>query len=363
MHRDAVITIKKIFDVLLKEEDLRVEKARIYFDASRFDDAEKLCKSIIADPVSNTEKQKAQKILARVYEGKGKVDEALQMYTDISPYERDENVKMSLARLYDKKGDSGNALRYLSLLKDKKIRSEEIEKRLRKLIGARDPKADEYLIKFSLSIDKDSLFLVTAARYLIEDGKKFEGTSMLRRAMSGLERGEAYLSMAGMLLKEGKYSEAMKNVTPLLLENRYFIRASFIMAEILSAEGDLDGAIACMEKTEKYSKDARITSMIADLYLKKGDRDAAFKYYKISSDRGDAIAALKTGDLLYLSGKASQSGAYYKRSLSLGLSDEKSRQWAYYQYGKMTGDKKYLKKAEHSGGVIGEAAVILEGSK
>jgi len=361
MYKDAVATIKKVFDISLREEDLRVEKALIFFAASQFNDAEKLCKYIIADPVGNSEKQKAQKILARVYEREGKVDEALQRYVDIPTYEMDDNVKMSLAGLYDKKGDSGNALKYVSLLKDKKAQSEEIEKRLGQLIAARDPKALEYLLKFSSLIDKDNPFIVTVARYLIDNGKKLEGESMLRKAESGLERGEADLLRAKVLMSDGKYIEARKIVTPLLFENRYFIRASFIVAEILSTEGDPEGAIACMEKAEKYSNDFRITSMIADLYLQKGDRETAFKYYKISSDKGDAIAALKAGDLLYLSGKASQAGAYYKRSLGLGLSDKKSLQWAYYQYGKMTGNKEYLNKAERSGGVVGQAAGILSG--
>ncbi|MBF0558940.1 MAG: hypothetical protein HQL08_09180, partial [Nitrospirae bacterium] len=104
MHREAVAIINKVFDAVLKEEDLRVEKAMIFLNASRSDDAEKLCKSIVANPVSKSEKQRAEKILAGLYERKGKVDEALQLYLDIVPYETEDSVKMSLARLYDKKG-------------------------------------------------------------------------------------------------------------------------------------------------------------------------------------------------------------------------------------------------------------------
>ncbi len=358
MNNEAVATIRKVFDVALREEDLRAEKALIYINAMRFDDAEKLCKSIISDPVSIIEKQKAEKILARVYEARGKVDEALKLYLDVMPYETDDSVKMSVARLYDRKGDKGNALRYLSLLKDKAIRSAEIEKRLRQLIAAKDPKATEYLARFSTSIDPDSPFIVIAAQYLLENGKKMEGNLLLRRAQNGVEKGDAAMVMAEMLYKDGKYVEAEKIAGSLLMDHRYFVRATFLMAEISSKKGDLKGAIAYLEKARKYSKDPGIDSRIADLYVEAGDRTTALKYYKAAAG-SDAVAALRTADLLYLSGNISQSRLYYKRALGLKLKDKKSVQWAYYQYGKMANNKEYLKKAASGGGVVGDAAKIL----
>ncbi|MGO9016530.1 MAG: tetratricopeptide repeat protein [Dissulfurispiraceae bacterium] len=359
IHKEAVNIISKVLNATLKEEDLRAEKALIFFNASMYNDTEKLCKSIIADPASKLELQKAQKILARLYEGKGRVDEALALYLEIVPYDPADNIKMSIAKLYDIKGETGNALRYLSLVKDRVIRSAEMEKHLKKLMAARNPKALAYLSKFSVAISSDSPFIVTAARYMIDSGKKLEGTMLLRRALNGVERGDAALAMAEVLFNDRKYSEAKKLVEPLLLENRYFTQATFLMSDILSREGDPAGAITCLEKATKYSKDSRIDSKIADLYIETGDRTTALKYYKTASDMGGAIAALKAGDLLYLSGNASQSRAYYKRALSLGLSDQKNLQWAYYQYGKMTGNKEYLKKAAQSGGIVGKAAGLL----
>ena len=363
MQKEAVNIISRVSDATLKEEDLRADKALIYFNASRFKETEKLCKSIIADPASKLEQQKARKILARLYEGKGRVDEALALYLEIVPYDADDSIKISIAKLYDIKGETGNALRYSSLLRDRRIRSAEMERRLKKLMAARNPEAMADLSKFSAVISEDSPFIVTAARYLIENGKKLEGTLMLRRALKGVERGDAALSMAQVLFNERKYSEAKKFAEPLLLENRYFIQATFLMSDILSREGDPAGAIACLEKATKYSKDSRIDSKIADLYIETGDRNTALKYYKTASERGAAIAALKAGDLLYLSGNVSQSRVYYKRALSLGLSDQKNLQWAYYQYGKMTGNKEYLKKAAQSGGLVGEAAGLLSGGE
>lgn len=358
IHKEAVNIISKVLNATLKEEDLRAEKALILFNASLYNETEKLCKSIIADPASKLELQKAQKILARLYEGKGRVDEALALYLEIVPYDPDDNIKMSIAKLYDIKGETGNALRYLSLLKDRVIRSAEMEKHLKKFMAARNPKALAYLSKFSVAISSDSPFIVTAARYMIDNGKKLEGTMLLRRAMTGVERGDAALAMAEVLFNDRKYSESKKLVEPLLLENRYFTQATFIMSDILSREGDPAGAITCLEKATKYSKDSRIDTKIADLYVETGDRNTALKYYKTASDRGGAVAALKAGDLLYLAGNVSQSRAYYKRALSLGLSDQKNLQWAYYQFGKMTGNKEYLKKAAKSGGIVGEAAGI-----
>ncbi|MBF0505316.1 MAG: tetratricopeptide repeat protein [Nitrospirae bacterium] len=359
MNNEAVTTIRKVLDATLKEEDLRAEKALIYFNAMRFDDAEKLCKSIISDPVSKIEKQKAEKILARVYEARGKVDEALKLYLDIVPYDTDDSVKMSVARIYDRKGDSGNALRYLSLLKDKGIRSAEIEKRLRQLVDTKNPKATEYLVKFSASISPDSPFIINAAQYLVENGKKMEGNLLLKKAQKGVERADAAMVTAEMLYKDGKYVEAEKFAEPLLLENRFFVRATFLLAEMSSKKGDLQGAIAYLEKARKYSKDPRIDSKMADLYMEAGDRPNALKYYKVASAGSDSVAALKAADLLYLSGNVSQALIYYKRALVLKLNDEKSLQWVYYQYGKITNNKEYLKKAAHGGGVVGDAAKIL----
>ncbi|HKN18842.1 MAG TPA: tetratricopeptide repeat protein [Dissulfurispiraceae bacterium] len=363
MHKEAVNIISRVSDDTLKEEDLRADKALIYFNASRFDETEKLCKHIISDPVSKLEQQNARKILAGLYESKGRVDEALELFLEIVRYESDDSIKMSIAKLYDLKGETGNALRFLSLLKDRGIRSAEMEKRLKRLMASGNPEAVAYLSKFSSALSSDSRFIVPAARYLIENGKKMEGTLMLRRALKGTESGDAALSLAEVLFNDGKYGEAKKFTEPLLLENRYFLEATFLMSKILRREGDTAGAITCLEKAAKYSKDGRIDSKIADLYAESGDRTRALKYYKTASDRGGAIAALKAGDLLYLYGNVSQSRIYYKRALSLGLSDQKDLQWAFYQYGKMTGNKEYLKKAAQSGGIVGEAAGLLTGGE
>jgi len=361
LHKGAVAILAKVPDAVLKEEDLRVDKALIFLDASQLEDAEKICKSIIADPVSRTEKLKAERILAGIYERKGSVDKALPLYTDIVLYEPDDSVIMSLTKLYEIKGDTRNALRYASLLKDQGLKSAEIEKQLKQVISAANADAVQYVLRFSASINKDSPFLITAARFLIKEGKKREGLLMLKRAEAGVEKGAAALYLAQVLFNEGKYSEAKKNIAPLLLENRYFIKASLLMAEIMTREGDLQGAIACMEKAYKYSKDIRITDELADLYFESGDRATAFKFFKKASDNGDANSSLMAADLLFLSGKSLQSLKYYHRALSLGLSDKKSRQWAYYQYGKITGNNEYLKKAVNSGGLVGEAAGILAG--
>lgn len=358
MQKEAVDIISRVSDAVLKEEDLRADKALIYFNASRFNETEKLCKSIIADPVSKLEQQKAQKILARFYEANGRVDEALALYLEIVPFDASDSIKMSIAKLYDIKGDTGDAIKYLSLLKDKGLRSAEMEKHLSKLMAARNPEATAYLSKFSAALSQDSPFTVTAARYLIENGKKLDGNMLLRRALQGVEKGDAALLMAEELFNDGKYSEAKKFAQPLLLENRYFIQATFLMSDISKREGDPAGAITYLEKATKYSNDSRIDSKIADLYIETGDRTTALKYYKAAAERGAAIAALRAGDLLYRSGNVSQAGLYYKKALSLGLSDKKDLQWAYYQYGKMTGNKEYLKKASQSGGLVGEAAGI-----
>lgn len=360
-HREALTLMNKILEPTLKDEDLRPDKAIVLYNASRFAEAERLCKSIMSNPVSNMEKRRATRLLARVYEGYGNVDEALRLNLEILPYEQADDFKMNLVRLYDRKGDRGNALRYLTLLHDKKVKAAEIEKRLSAALAAKNPKEVEYFVRYSGHLDQDSPFIVEAARYLIANGRKPEGFMLLRKAERGLARGDAALYHAELLINDGKYSEAKRLLTPLVLDSRYFVRSSYLLSEVLKREGDYGQAVAVLEKAMQHTKDHRVSAALAELYATTGDRKGALKYYLSASEKGDALAMVKAADLFYLGGDHGKAQQYYKRALASDLSDPKTIQWIYYQYGKLTGDRKLLKKAAASGGIVGEAAKIVAG--
>jgi tetratricopeptide (TPR) repeat protein len=363
MQREAVNTINKVLDSALKEQDIRVEKARIFFNARKLKDAEMLCRAIIYNPTSGIEKFNAQKVLLQLYEVEGKVDEALKLGLELLPYESTDEFKLKIVSLYDKKGDLNNAMKYLSYLSNKKMRSAEIEKRLKILIASNDPKAVEYVQKFSIYLDADAPFIIDASRYLIVNGKKFEGRLLLGKALKGAVKGEASLYMADLLIQEGKYAGAEKMLTPLTMDTRYLYKASYMVADIMERQGKYAAAIEYLTRIVKTAADYRIAAKLGDLYYKAGDRQNAVKYYIIASNKGDGLSSVKAGDCLYISGNYTKAKIFYRRALDLNLKDPKTIQWVQYQYGKLTKNMDYLKKAISGGGEIAEAATMISGGK
>lgn len=363
MHREAVNTINRILDSALKEQDIRVEKARIFFNARKLKEAERLCRSIIDSSTSSIEKINAKRVLLQIYEVDGNVDEALKLAIEMSPYEPGDDFKLKIVSLYDKKGDLNNVMKYLSFLSNKKYRSAEIEKRLKSMIASKDPKVVEYMQKFSLYLDADAPFIVDASRYLIANGKKIEGKQLLMKALKGAVRGEASLYMAELLIQEGKYVEAEKVLKPLTIDTRYLYRASYMVADIMERQGKYAAAIEYLLRIVKTATDYRIAAKLGDLYYKTKDRQNAVKYYIMASNKGDGLSSVKAADCLYVSGDYTKAKTYYKRALDFNIKDPKSLQWVQYQYGKLTKSNDYLKKAVTGGGEIAEAAATILGDK
>lgn len=359
MHREAVNMINKILDSALIEHDIRVEKARIFLNAKRLKEAEKLCRSIIDKPSSNIELINAKKLLLQIYETAGKLDDALRLGLELLPYESNDNFKLKIVSLYEKKNDLNNAIKYLSYLSNKKLKSLEIEKRLKAVIATKDPKALEYVINFSFSLDPDTPFIIDASRYLIANGKQIEGRQLLMKALKGAVRGEASMYMAELLTQEGKYSEAEKILKPLSIDTRYMYRAFYLIADIMERQGKYDEAIEYLLRITKIATDYRIAAKLGDLYYKLNDRQTALKYYIMASNKGDGLSSLKAADFLYVSGDYSKAKIYYKKALDYNMKDSKSIQWAQYQYGKLTKNNDYLKKAIAGDGEIADAARVL----
>ncbi|HEX8947369.1 MAG TPA: tetratricopeptide repeat protein, partial [Dissulfurispiraceae bacterium] len=311
LHKEAVAAIGKIMEPVLKEEDIRFEKALIFFNASRLNEAEKFCLGIMSDPVSNSEKSNARKLLLNIYDSLGKVDEALRISREILPSEMDDSLKLKIIRLYDRKGDIGSSLKYINLLRNKELKSTEVENKLRIIVSSGDPKAVEHVIKLATYLSPDSKAIMDVSKYLIEHGRQFEGTMLLRRALRGSGKGEASLYYAELLIAAKKYSDARRLLDAVILDNRYFFKASYLTAEILKQEGDYDEAIACLAKAAKFSKGYRINSALADLYWDIGDRKSALKYYLVASRQGDGSASLKAADSYFLSGDRKNARNYY----------------------------------------------------
>jgi tetratricopeptide (TPR) repeat protein len=359
MHRQAAETINRISERDLKEMEIRVNKARIFFDAGNFRETERICENIINNPVSHRERIRAKRILLAVYEKEERINDALKLSLALFPYETGDDFRLKIVSLYDKKNDIDGAMRFLALLRDRGLRSSEMEKRLGKIIASGKPEAIDYVLKYSVYLSPDRSFIVEAARYLISGAKKREGMQLLSRALRGNVRGEASLYLSELMIAEGRFDDAKGLLSIAILDTRYMFKASYLLAEIMEKEGNLSGAIRYLERIVGLAGDYKIPARLGDLYFKAGDRHKALRYYIMASDRGDAISSIKAADWFYMEGRYGSAKQYYKKAINRGIKEPGQLQWAYYQYGKLTGSREHLKKAAAKGGEIAEAARII----
>ena len=361
-HNEAITAINKISEPMLKELDLWDNKAEIYYNAGKIKEAERICKDIIAKPTSNTEKFRAKLILLGIYEVEGKTDDMLKLSIELASSERGDDLKFKIVSLYDKKGDFESALRYLAYVKDKALRSAEITKRLKSIVASKDPKATEYILKYSQYISPENPFIAEASAYLIANGKKQEGIALLKKT-KGISGGESAIYLSELLIGEGKYAEAKKLLENMTFDMRYIARVSTLMTEIMEKEGNYSTAIEYLKKVLKLSKDSRVYSMLGNLYWRTGEKANAAKFYVMASDMGDGVSSVKAGDCFYIMGEKKKAEIYYKKALNQKIKEGKDLQWARYQYGKLTGNRDYLQKATEGGGEIASAAEIMLGEK
>ena len=357
-HDQAIKTINKIPDQALKEENIVVSKAIIYYNASKFAEAKKMLTSVMSSSPSRVDEISAKRTLMKIYEIENSVDDALRIALDLLNYDSGDDLKMKLISIYDKKRDLDNAFRYISYLRDPNIRSGELEKKFKKLIAEKDPKADEYITKYFMSLGADSPYAVELAKYLDEKGNRQLAERLLQKASRGRNRAEASFALAELLIKDKRYSEAGKVITPLTTETRYSGQASLLLYQVLEKEGKIAEAAEYRSKAIKVLEIQKDYLRVGDLYVRSGNHGEALKYYIKASEKGENAAIVKAADMYYLLGKFDQAKAYYKKALVRGVKDMDSAdlQWANYQYGKMTGNDEYLKRAESGGGATAQAA-------
>ncbi|HWR88964.1 MAG TPA: tetratricopeptide repeat protein [Dissulfurispiraceae bacterium] len=362
-HEEAVRGIAKIADEDARNLGLRAVRARIYYNGKKLAEAEKECRAVIDDPVSLREQIEAKKLLSQIAAAKGNTDEALRLKLALVPHETNDEFTLEVVSLYDKKGDTDGALKFVSFLKDPKIRSRELERRLKPMIETQSPEAMKNVLKYAPFIDRQDPFAVSAARFLMQGGRKGEGVELLRRISKGQQAGEAALVLAEHYVREGKAAEAKKLLSPLLSDQRQSLGALIIMADIMEQEGRPAEAVGYLQRAYNVSKDRNTALKLGTLYGRTGDRENAKRHYLAASEMGNGSASVRVGDLLYLSGERERARAFYKKALEQDIADRQSLQWTYYQYGKLSGDREYLKKASEGGGVVGEAAKALLGSE
>ncbi|MBF0328312.1 MAG: hypothetical protein HQL10_04080 [Nitrospirae bacterium] len=361
LHADAVKLFGKIYDDILKEENLRVRHAEVLFGADRVKESAQKLEAIIAKPIFFSEGVEAKKVLFSVYEKEGKTEEAMKLARQLISTDAPDDFKLRLVAFFEKSGNIDSAVRGLIYVKAKEKRYSEVERILKGAVESKDNRSVEYLQKYSTYLSPNNPFFIEAAKYLIDNGKKTEGVSLLNLAKKSKSKETAMLMQAELYISEDKDKEAAKMLEQIIDIQEYRSRASLLLAAIFVKKGELTHAIEYLTRSFRDTKDINTAVMLGDLYWKKDDPMSALKHYLFASKRGDGVASVKAGDCLYFIGKEKKAVTFYEKALKGSIKDASSKQWAEYQYGKLTKNKDYLKRAAKGGGEIGEAASMLLG--
>lgn len=361
MGDQAVAMINRVPLLVLREQDLRVERAVVYLLGGKSKEAITLLNSFLASPLSGMEQARTRRALVLAYELTGKPDEMLKTALELLQFDSSDELRRKVIVAYDRKGDLESALKQASQLRDRGLRSLEVEKKLKKAIEADTPKTVDLVQRFAFYLHAESPMLATCATYLAQKGKKLESRNLLQKAVKGTGATEASLALAELYVQEARYEEAAKLVQPLVGSKQHGQSALLLLADIADRKGDTQGAIALLQKTQKAGKSGkqpRLELRLGDLAWKSGDRTGAIKHYTAAADAGEVDAMVKVADAQYLTGQNRLAEKYYQKALSRDLKDARQKQWVQYQYGKLTGNRESLEKAAAAGGEVGEAARI-----
>lgn len=340
----------------LKKSAYDLDKAEILIMAKQFSEAEKTLNQVILRANKISDRIKAENMLLDLYIAQNKTEEALKLARDIYFYIPTDEFKLKLYELYLKQNNYDYALRMLLALRDRALKTKKIEELIKTLMASDPSKASDYIMKTYVFLPLDSAFLVDSANFLISQGKTTEAKNILRKLQTGPRKAEAIVPLSKILIKEGKYSEAKKLLEPIKDRNSY---AMALYACVLDKEGDKASALRYLRKISKSIKDPDILTTMADLEYSIGDRKKAIIYWTEASKLGNVDATLKAADYFYLMNKTKYAMQLYKKAIDMGISDNKSLMWAYYQYGKLAKDKTYLEKVANSKGELAQAAKAL----
>lgn len=345
VNTDKVETGLKEFEKNPKLKKYEIDKAEILLKANRYDEAEKILKKIISQNRKLMEVINAKYILFDLYFLQGKVDEALKIAREILLYSPPDNFKIRLFSIYLDQNNNEEAFKILITLRDRNLKLKKLEEFVNNAIKKSPEKASEYIMKTYTHFSNDSFILMEWADFLIKNGKINEAKNLIRKVQSGPRKSEATLPYAQILIKEGKIREAKKILEPIRYKKPL---ATALYAQVLFIEGDRENALKNLRNIITKINDPDILELTGDLEYSIGDKKKAIKHWTDAARTGKSTSALKAADYYYLNKNLSMSTEYYKKAIDLGLKDNDSLMWAYYQFGKITKNKSYLEKVANS---------------
>ncbi len=355
----ALKIIRSLSDSRLEEHGLLVEKGEILWRAGRVKEAEDFLLALIEGGESELERVEAQRVLFDLYTSEGRYREAAEIADEIISYVVDDEFKLKAADVMEKLGEHVKSLSYVVRVRNPKLRTSEVKKRLLRLIESGNPQAPDVVARFSYYVDPKDPFVVDLAKKLVLWGKRREAKYLLRLAFEGRRKGEARLLLARIYMEEGDYEKATKLLRLMLFNLTYSVDAMKLLGEVNERQGNYATALKYYRRAEKFNPSGDVYERMGDVYLKLGERDLAIENYVKSAGYGYASSALKVADLLYSDGKVEEAREYYIQALKGNLSRKEDLQWAYYQAAKLTGNDLYLKKVVEMGGLVGKVAEIV----
>ncbi|RMG59358.1 MAG: hypothetical protein D6713_05640 [Deltaproteobacteria bacterium] len=356
---DSLKIVRSLSDTLLKERGLLVEKGKILWKAGRVREAEDFLKLLVEGTESELERVEAKRVLFDLYRSEGRYEEASSLAEEIISYIVDDGFKLAAADVMKRVGNLEKSLSYVARVRDQSLRSKEMKTRLQEILEEEKEKAPELVSRFAYYLDEKDPVLVDMARKLASWGKRKEAKFLLRRAFEGKRAGEAKLLLAKIYMDEGDYDRALKLLRIMLFNLTYAVDAMKMIGRVHEKQGNFATALKYFERAARFREEGDVHDRMGDVLLKLGEEERALEEYEKAASRGISRAALKAADLLFARGKTDSAVSYYEKALEGKLERKEDRQWAYYQAGKLTGRRDYLKKALSMGGTTGEVARLL----
>lgn len=343
---------------ILKTKNYDLDKAEILIRAMKYGDAEKVLKKVIQYDEKIFNKVRAKVMLFQLYLDQGRNEEALNLANDIYPYLSSDDLRVKLIDLYLAQKKYDEVLRVLTTIKDQKLRVKKIDEVIRHLETENPQKVSEFIMKTYTFLPNDSLILIDYSEILIKYGRLSDAKKLLKKLLNSPRKAEGVIPYAKILVQEGNLKEAKKMLDPLKDKKPL---ATALYAQILYKEGDKKNALTHMRKVIKSVDDPSIILIAGDLEYSEGDKKNALTLWTKSANLGNAEAALKAADYYYIMKNTKEASKYYKKAIEIGNLDSNSMLWAYYQYGKINKDRKYLEKVANSQSELSKAArEILE---
>jgi tetratricopeptide (TPR) repeat protein len=229
-----------------------------------------------------------------------------------------------LARVYAMRGDAATSLYHLELNLKSHFRKSEKEIMMDPAFSKIEnrPEWRSFWKKEWYSIPEKSL---SEIQYYLSKRKTKEAASILselQRDYSGTEA--AIFAGASVNLSEGKYGEAIKSLTGLLVsdpENEIYLRT---LAKALTGVSNFAGATVTYSKLISLEiPDAGLLKLRAECYRKTGEADKAMidieKYLKFYPENEDALSL--AGRVEAASGNNLKALEYFSRNLILHPGD------------------------------------------